>query len=812
MNINPSRRDFMKVAGATGLAVSFANNGFSFELNRLPLQEIETPMRRLKPFRAPKRPVQEAVSGFLWIDAGQFESYGGWELDTFFTDLAAASGYLLANRLIGPPVDDAVTTVTIPESGCWHLWVRARNWLPEHSPGQFKVLVNGKESDHVFGAAASDQWMWESGGAYELSGGKTELRLQDLTGHLSRVSSLILTRDETYRPPQDRDAMLQERARLSGISLLPADRGSFDVVVVGGGPAGVPAAIAAARNGCRVALIHDRPVLGGNASLELMVPPNGAARHGTFDRETGIIEEIRCEGCIHSPRKDHGKVSYAMEFVVANEPNITLFLNENADKVTTAGNKIRAVESHNTLTGERSVYRGETFIDCTGDGWIGYYAGADYRLGREARSEFNEAFAPEEADKKTMSGTLSNGATKDGYFYYVVERKKPVEFSLPKWGVKIPNPERFMDKRKGESAFNIGASWFEYPGDVDDLYGQEEARDYLYRIVAGIWDFFKNHWAEKEKAANFELLDIPTKLGMRETRRLMGDHILNQNEVEKAELFEDRVAYAGWTLDVHHPDGVMGYERFTAYKRVPVNHIPYRSLYSKNINNLLFAGRNGSFSAVALGAVRVEVTCSSMGQAAGTEAALCKKHDCSPREIYKRHLKGLQQQLLKDDQYIIGMVNEDPADRARIAKANASSSMGPETGPENINNGIARPFEGKPNCWESRPLSEGPQWVEIELPKQEKINAVYLAFDTGLSQRWMKMATPEIEGLVKSYAVSCFDGSKWHTVAADRKNYQRRVICRFQGLETKKIRVLVEQTYGAPTAKIYEIRAYNESA
>jgi hypothetical protein len=798
----------MKVAGAAGLAVSFANNGFAFELKNAPPREIENPMSRLTPLKAPKRAVKEAVAGFLWIDAAQFDSYGGWELDTFHTDLAAASGYLLANRFCGPSVEDAVTSVQLPAGGTWHLWVRTRNWLPEHSPGRFKIRVNGRAGDTIFGAAESNRWMWESGGAHELPLGKTELRLQDLTGHLGRVSALILTRDAAYRPPADREAMLKERARLSGIYLLPADRGQFDVIVAGGGPAGVPAAIAAARNGCRVALIHDRPVLGGNASLEIAVPPNGATFHKTFTRETGIIEEIRNEGCIHSPRPVHGKVSYAMEFVVASEPNITLFLNENLDNADTSGNRIRSVESHNTLTGERSVYRGETFIDCTGDGWLGCYAGAEYRLGREARSEFSESFAPEVADAKTMSGTLSNGSTKDGYFYHVVDRKKPVEFTLPEWGVKIPDPERFHEKRS--MRFETGGSWFEYPGDVDDLYGQEEARDTLYRMVAGIWDFFKNHWVEKEKAAGWELLDIPSKLGLRETRRLIGDHILNQNEVEQAELFDDRVAYAGWTLDVHHPDGVMGYERFTAYKRVPVNHIPYRSLYSKNIENLLFAGRNGSFSAIALGAVRVEVTCATMGQAVGTAAALCKKHSCTPREIYRRYLTGLQQQLLKDDQYIIGLLNQDPADRARTAKTKASGSTGPETGPENVISGIARPFDGRPNCWESRPLSEGPQWVELELPKPEKINVVYLTFDTGLTQRWMQMGSPEIEGLVKSYAVSCFDGSKWRTVAADRKNYQRRVICRFQGLETHKIRVLAESTYGAATARIYEIRAYNE--
>jgi hypothetical protein len=806
------RRDFMKISGIAGLTLSLVPGGLSVSVDPASWTDIENPMSRLTPLRAPKRAIEEVVPGFLWIDAAQFDSYGGWDLDNFYTHLEAASGYLLANSFAGPPVEDAVTSIGVASGGVWHLWARTRNWLPDHSPGQFKVLVNGNDNGRVFGAAESDRWGWESGGAYELPPGKTELRIRDLTGHLGRVSALVLTRDETYRPPVGRDALVIERARLCGMSLAPADRGSFDVIVAGGGPAGVPAAIAAARNGCRVALIHDRPILGGNASLELGVPPNGAARHGTFDRETGIIEEIRNVGSIHSPWKTaHGKVAGAMEIMVANEPNITLFLNEHVDRADTEGDRIRSVCSHNTLTGERSIYRGETFIDCTGDGWLGFHAGAEYRLGREARSEFGESYAPLKADNATMSGSLTHAALKPGFFYHAENKGKPVQFVLPEWAVEIPNPERFADHRKiDQDVLKHGSYWIEYPGQTDDLFEKEKARDTLYRLTLGVWDYLKNKWPEKDSAANWDLVDVPYRLGMRETRRLIGDHILSQTEVQNAELFPDRIAYAGWTLDVHHVDGVLGSAKVTAYERVPVNHVPYRCLYSKNIENLLFAGRNGSFTAIALGAVRVEVTLATLGQAVGTAAALCKKHGCAPRGIYQRHLEELQQQLLKDDQYIIGMVNEDPADKALRAKAKASGSMSPESGPENVINGIARPFEGKPNCWESRPLADGPQWIELEFPRAERINAVYLTFDTGLSQRWMMMGSPAIEGLVKGFSVSCFDGSKWHTVAVETKNYQRRVICRFQGLETQKIRVTAEQTCGAPTAKIYEIRAYNE--
>lgn len=626
--------------------------------------------KALHEFRKAPREVREVAPGFLWIDAEDFADYGGWWIDTQYVAFMG-SAYLIAAGVC-EPVKDAVTTVSVSQPGRYRLWARTKNWHPQCSPGRFKVALNGQASPREFGSGGKRDWVWESGGEFDLPAGPARLALQDLTGAYGRCDALILTTDLQYQPPEGVPMIAQERSRLTGLSLEPRDAGDYDVVVVGAGTAGCCAAISAARLGARTILIQDRPVLGGNASIEMGVPPQGASVSKPNARESGIMEEaLRI-----TVARDFTMVSDAFTELTRAEKNLTVMLNERVNAVDMAApGCIGGVRMVNTLDGRLSRARGKLFIDCTGDGWVGFFAGAEYRLGRESKAETGEELAVDKSDNVTMSGCILGPHS---MFFHATEQKKPVPFTPPVWAAQLPPPEEFGRRITSASSGNW---WLEHEGTVDDLNDPEFARDELIRIVFGYWDFLKNRWPERARSAHYQLDHVPIWNARRETRRLMGDHVLTQQDVLNATVFPDRISYGGWSMDIHHPRGIFSGKEgpYNFDTRTPLYTIPYRCLYSRNVSNLLFAGRDCSVTHVALGTVRVESTLATLGQAAGAAAGLCARHGAMPRDIYASHITELQQVLLRQDQYIPDLRNEDPADLARAAKAAASSTATRET-------------------------------------------------------------------------------------------------------------------------------------
>jgi len=610
--------------------------------------------------------------GFLYIDVEDFDDYGGWRMDVQFVHLMG-SPYLMATG-IGTPVKDATTTINVPKSGEYNVWVRARNWVKDYAPGRFQVRINNQALSKEFGAANSDKWLWEKGGKVSLDKGDVSLALHDLTGYYGRCDAILLTTDDKYIPPSDKDAVCKERARLQGLSLEPEFAGEFDIIVVGGGPSGVPAALAAARSGAKTALIQNRPTLGGNASVECGVGAAalmGAAAHHPGWRETGIVEEAsRIRARYFS--KD-ANFSNTFKKMTDEQENLTVFYNQHVfDVLMKNKGTIEKARAVSTLTGLISDYKGTVFVDCTGDGWLGYYAGAEYHYGREGRDEFNEYLAPEKPDSITMSGCIMG----DGLINLTGFKSEPgdeiVKFNLPEWVKPI---EILESPYRTFTTFERGLWWMEHPGDINDVWQAEEARDELIKISFAFWDYVKNRSQYADSAKYHKLITIPIMDAKRESRRLVGDYMLTQNDVQSATLFPDRISYAWWNIDIHHPEGIYSREggSFDYKVYAPINYIPYRTLYSKNIDNLLMAGRCASFSHVALGTTRVMSTLATTGQAAGTAAAMCVDYGITPRDIYKNRMSELQQTLLKNDQSIPGIPNLDEKDLARTAKVSASS-------------------------------------------------------------------------------------------------------------------------------------------
>lgn len=566
----------------------------------------------------------------LFLEAESFQQKGGWVVDQQSMD-AIGSSYIMAHGM-GKPVADAVTEVTLPGPGRYHLFVRTRNWnalWTDIPAGTFELLINGKSTGQQFGTGSAN-WHWVDGGWVKLKGNKVSIALHDLTGFNGRCDALYIAKQKNEVPPDDAVQLTELRNKWLKTDQPPATH-NFDFVVIGGGMAGTCAALSAARLGVKVALVQDRPVLGGNNSSEVRVHLGARINLEPYPALGNLVNEIGPEKGGNAQPKDYYEDDKKLKAVLA-EKNLTLFLNFHANKVQVADGKITKVIAQNIETGKRIAFTAPLFADCTGDGTIGYLAGADYLTGRESQRTFNEPTAPVKADSLTMGISVQ-------WFSKTVDH--PVDFPDIKWGLPWDDGKAFALTR-GDWDWETGMG-------KDMIQEAENIRDYGLLVVYSNWAYLKNHYKDKEKFKNEALQWVAYIGGKRESRRLVGDYILNENDLTGKKLYPDGTASTSWTIDLHYPDP----ENIKKFDNDPFRSIakhikifpypiPFRCLYSKNIDNLMMAGRDISVSHVALGTVRLMRTGGMMGEVIGMAASVCKQHNATPRQIYQQHFADLE--------------------------------------------------------------------------------------------------------------------------------------------------------------------------
>lgn len=606
----------------------------------------------------------------IWLDTIDFKEKGGWKDETQFVR-SVGQPYLIANDIPGEPVADAVTDFYLESSGCFRFYVRTKNWKYPYEPGKFKILVDGEPLSNICGKMPSHKWYWEIAGDVELAAGEHTVALHDLTGWLTRCAAVIITDDMDFVPSPEMNRLLEQRSEIKGISTDVKNFDMFDFAVVGAGPGGFAAAVAAARKGLKVALISSRPMLGGNGSKEGTIGFDGAGSRFLGMHETGIANELKV-----LKEKFNDDWADGVEWLVKQEKNITVFLNELCIDAETKDSKITSFTTVNTITLEKSVFRAKLYADCTGDAWLGYYAGAYYRIGREAKWQYNEELAPEVSDTLTMSGTLCGWHSDNKIIraFRSIWESQPQKFEAPDWAANLPEGDKLgRNPRKNED----GAPWWlESPNDFDDLWDDEFVRDEMVCISIGYFNWLKNSYSKKEDYANYRLRTLALHNSKRENRRLIGDYILDFNDCDSARNFEDAVTYTGWVVDLHHPRGIYSGKEGPYYssRGIPCAPVPFRCLYSKNIDNLMMAGRNISVTHVALGTTRVQSTIVTEGQVIGTAAAYCIDKGITPRGIYLNNIEEFRRILLRDDVTILGLINRDEKDLAINSRVEATST------------------------------------------------------------------------------------------------------------------------------------------
>lgn len=562
------------------------------------------------------------------LEAEGFLEKGGWYTDPQFIE-QMGSTYLIAHGL-GTPVKNASTKVKLKAKGTYHVWARTKNWVPGtwEAPGQFKIHINGQALEHTLGLTPG--WGWEYAGEMKIRSKEVQVELVDLTGFDGRCDAVYLSQ-EKVEPPSELEELTEWRKGKLQEPMAPEETKTYDLVVVGGGIAGCAAAIAAAEQGMNVALIHDRPLLGGNASSEIRVHTLGI--YGKFERILRMIDTEHYPNGSSEAIKDQEK----RDKNVQSYENIDIHYNWRAYNAMAEDNIIQHVDARHVATGKRIRFTSPLFIDATGDGWIGYWSGAEYSYGRESVHQYGEDWE--------KWGELWSPETEDNF---VMGSSILWQTDMAQESSSFPDVPWAVDVADGHEA-TAGEWYWEFSrNDLHQIEDGEEIRDHMLRAIFGS---FSN---AKQKAENdkFRLQWVSYLLGKRESRRLVGDHIFTFKDVTELTKFPDSVVTEKRAVDVHYQQNLQDEEKPDFLSEALFYHtdryfIPYRSLYSRNINNLFMAGRCFSCSHIGLGGPRVMRTTGQMGAAVGFAASLCKKYGVNPRAIYEKHLAEYMELIMK---------------------------------------------------------------------------------------------------------------------------------------------------------------------
>ncbi len=578
-------------------------------------------------------------------------------------------------------------------------------------------------------------------------------------------------------------------------SRLPQQTHTADVCVVGGGMAGLIAAVSAARRGCSVVLVHDRPVLGGNASSEVRMWICGA--HGQHKKETGLLEEMQLGNIHRNPQGMYAVWDSVLFEYAKMTPGLTTLLNCSCHGAEIEDGRLVAIDAWQLTTQIRHRVQARYFIDSSGDSILAPLSGAETRSGRESREEFGESIAPLKADLKTMGNTI---------LMQLEETPHPQPFSPPVWAYHFDQDSN-LPSRVG-SGLGQNFWWLELGGLLNTIDDAESIRDDLYKVTWGVWDYMKNRGPQAEKLTNWRLRWMGALPGKRENRRYLGEHILTQHDVDAAGPFEDIVAYGGWSMDDHHPAGLYYPGKPTIFHKAPSPYgIPLRSLYSRNVDNLFCAGRNISATHSAMSSTRVMATCALMGQAVGTAAAVCVQRSIRPGQITGPALQELQRMLMEDDCWLPGLAKPLP-ELMRGSEFDSPVATGA------LFDGHERPIDGEDHAWEAAPGTP----LTLSFKNPQKVECLRMVFDSDLNDnKRMPVLYPHQERhctmpkqLVRAYKIEAQSASgQWESLYADTDN-RRRLVVLPVGREVRALRFTGEAAWGESPIRLFSFEAHGE--